>query len=1118
MALAPLLIASAAHAQVSISNTRTVPVLTSTADGTNADDITLTGDGAIKLASGVALTGDSDNDIVLEDDSVILMDESEDGSTGVLLQGGYTGDLTVAGSISVIDDLDTYEDEDGDGDADGPFATGSDRYGIRVAGDGVRTGDILIEDTGSITVEGDSSYGLSLESDLIGSITAFGSLSVVGDDSLAIRLMGDVDGDVLLSGSSVYALGENAVALSIEGAISGTLQIQSSITSTGYRYTTSPTALADYEEDVVADIDLSDSTLYLEDLDADDLLQGGSAVIVAGDVAGGILLGAAPTYDEDDEDDDGDGVVNSEDDDVDGDGIDDDNEGTASIITYGGAPALLIGSATQDVGIGAVGTGDDAWGLINQGTIAAYGVYDDVATTALQIGLDGGFSTALEGGIWNDGTILSSSVEADATGLLVESGGVVPTLLNDSVIEAIATTEGEDVATALLIAEGGSLTSLVNNGSIFSVIYGEAGDAVAIRDASGSLSSIVNTGAIYGTISATDSVTDTDDDNTDTDDEVITGREIAMDLSANTTGVSIIQYGVSDGSETDTDGDDVYDDVDTDDDGDGILDADDDDDNDDDNDGVYDADEAYIYGDILLGSGDDAVDIRNGVVVGDLSFGDGADQFLLSGGSTYQGVLSDSDGLLDISISGGATLDGRQTETLDVSSLTLSDGAELIVTLDPATGAIGGYNVSGTASLSADSLLGVRLNSLIDESQRFTVITAGDLDYASEGTLTGSTPYMVVAEIGADADTSSVYVDVRKRTTTEMSLSGVETAAYDAFYQALGLDEDVMDAFLATETREDFINLYEQTLPDHSGGTLMALSSGVDAVTQALAGRNAVLAPGEVSGWAQQINFYADKDKTDTYGYRTEGFGFAGGVERGTGLGVVGVSIAMTSSDIEDPESEAEEVLSASLVELGVYWRAQGRGWSTWARAAAGYATFDSVRTLVGDDVYLSNEAEWDGYTLSAAAGVAYEKRFGRLSLRPEAYAEIFSLSESSRTESGGGDAFDLAIEGRDGMIASGTTALNIGYGFGENGWIRPELKLGWKQTLASDAGETIARYVSGGSSFILESDAVSGGGPLLGFGLTIGNALGSLSVSGDAQLLEDYVRYSFLLRASFVF
>uniref|UniRef100_UPI0028A08122 autotransporter outer membrane beta-barrel domain-containing protein n=3 Tax=unclassified Brevundimonas TaxID=2622653 RepID=UPI0028A08122 len=287
---------------------------------------------------------------------------------------------------------------------------------------------------------------------------------------------------------------------------------------------------------------------------------------------------------------------------------------------------------------------------------------------------------------------------------------------------------------------------------------------------------------------------------------------------------------------------------------------------------------------------------------------------------------------------------------------------------------------------------------------------------------------------------------------------------------------------------------------------------------RALTGRNAAAAPGETSAWVQEINFYADKDKTDTYGFRSEGFGLAGGVERGTNMGAFGLTAAFTSSDLEDPEAAAEEVLSANLLELGLYWRAQGQYWTTWARAAGGYASFSATRKLVADGINLKNESDWHGFTLAAAGGASYERHFGRLNIRPEAYVEYFSLSEDARTERGGGDGFDLDIDERDGHIFSGVAAVNIGYGFGKEGWIRPEVRLGWRQNFSVDAGTTIARLASGGDAFTLEPASIEGGGPILGFRLNVGNDLGLLSITGDAELLEDYVRYTLLLRASFKF
>ena len=47
---------------------------------------------------------------------------------------------------------------------------------------------------------------------------------------------------------------------------------------------------------------------------------------------------------------------------------------------------------------------------------------------------------------------------------------------------------------------------------------------------------------------------------------------------------------------------------------------------------------------------------------------------------------------------------------------------------------------------------------------------------------------------------------------------------------------------------------------------------------------------------------------------------------------------------------------------------------------------------------------------------------------------------------------------------------------------------------------------------------SIEGGGPIAGLRLSVGNELGMLTISADAEKLEDYVRYTLLLRASFRF
>ncbi len=1060
VALAPLALACGAQAEVVVSTGRTTPITTATAGtGGTADDVRLASGGSVTLTSGVAITLNSNNILDMDQGSTIVMDKAADGATGIQVVGGITGQLDFGGLISITDDLTSAEDTDKDGDLDGEFATGTGRYGIRFTGPDPFTGNFTADTGSAITVQGNQSYGVSIESAIIGNIYSQAAVVVTGTDSYGYRVAGDVDGKVRVGGN-VSVLGGGATGAAFEGDITGALTWEGNLTATGYRYTSRPIS-----EDVRSK------------LDADDLLQGGSALHVAGNVAGGVLLNSRPKFDSNNPT-----VL-----DQDGDGVDDAKEDNSAITVYGGAPAVLIASDARDIALGAYGIDDEAYGFINRGTITADGVFDGIATTAVQIG-GLGYAVDVEGGFRNQSSITARSYDADAVGVRFADGAIVPTFNTSGSITAITTGDTTNSATAVLVQSGSTMGSITNSGDILVGVVGENLTGYGIRDESGLVTSITNAGLIQVSGTSGDA------------DVAFAGDLIAIDMTANTTGVTITQLGINDGDD------------------DGNADTTD---PDEDGDGVDDADEPLIVGEIRLGSGADTVDIQNGQVDGDISFGDGADSLLISGGARVNSALSDTDGLLDITVSNGI-LDARQTGAIDVTSLNVGANGNLIVTIDPASSSAGGFNVNGAATFADGAGLGVRFNSLLQsDSQRFTIVNADSLTYGAIDTasLDENSPYLFVATAGADIAAGDVYVDVRRRTADEIGMIGSETAAFNSIYNAFDDDEALLALFLGQTDREDFMNLYQQMLPDHSGGSLSSLATGVDAVTRALVGRNQTAAKGETSAWLQEINFYAEKDTDQAYGFEAEGFGVAGGVERGTENGALGFSFAFTSSDLEDPESQAEEVLSANLLELGVYWRAQGEQWTTWARAAAGYAYFDSTRQLVGPGILRRAEADWNGFTATIAGGISYEGQLGDgWYYRPEFMAEYFMLHEGNRREEGGGNGFDLEIDERDGSMLTATAAVSIGKTFGKDGWMRPELKIGYRHNLSFDAGETIARFVSGGSDFTLNGDAIEGGGPIVGLRLNIGNELGMLSLEADAEMIDDYVRYALLLRASFRF
>jgi hypothetical protein len=253
-------------AQTTIETRVTDPVRTSTVKAGGPDDLRITNAGSVVTTVPVAVTVDSANRLTNEG---LIQITNVDNATGVLITAGSGAGVVHSGRI-IVDE--TYEatDDDKDGDLDGPFAAGTGRTGL--ATQGAYAGPITVNAGATVTVEGRNSAGIALNGRLGGNFSHDGSTTVVGDNAVGIRL-GDVGGNVRLGGT-VTGIGQGAVGARVDGNITGQLVVQGAIASTGYRYTSAP---ADPSK-----------------LDADDLRQGGSALVIAGDVAGGIILAVPP--------------------------------------------------------------------------------------------------------------------------------------------------------------------------------------------------------------------------------------------------------------------------------------------------------------------------------------------------------------------------------------------------------------------------------------------------------------------------------------------------------------------------------------------------------------------------------------------------------------------------------------------------------------------------------------------------------------------------------------------------------------------------------------------------------------------------------------------------------
>jgi hypothetical protein len=1050
VAAVPLLsAASAALAEKEVSSsTRTTPIATSTAsDSGTADDVTITTAGVITLStSGAIVTLDSANAVV-NNGSLISANVSD--SIGVLVLGGQTGTVTSAGTISLTED---YAATTTDDIVHGAFAEGANRYGIYVQGTSAFTGDVA--SSGTITIEGNDSYGIYLESPLIGTLNHAGSISVIGDRSYGIRVSGGVSGDVLQAGS-VSVTGEGSVGVAVDSDVAGTISLQGSVNATGYRYSSGSSV---------------STTLAKIVSYSDNLLQSGSAVEISGDVAGGVMLTGSDT------------AVT-----VDGTTTTTvttaySSTGAASIAVQGSAPALLIGSDTRDITIGAVGVDADAYGLVDKGSISASGVYSGVTATGLQIGGDAGYATIITGGVRLDGSISASAVEADATAVHLAAGADLATFYNRGSVSSTAYSYSESTTTAnaygLAVDSGATLSSLVNSGTITATRTGETGDAVAVLDASGTLTAITNSGHVYAAL-ASPTVTASGTAVTST----ATGAAIAFDLRANTTGVTLSQVAPTSNSGSTADTTSV------------TLTT-----------STATTVTPYIYGSVLFGSGDDTLNLLSGYLIGAMSFGDGADTLNIDGGATAYGALTDSDGLSSLSI-GVGRLTVTNTGTINVGTLSLGAASKLFVTADPTTGLHTQF-AADTATIASGATIGLRLTGLLSAPTTYKVITANSLTAGALSSSVEQAPYLYVAN--AYSDSNAVYLDVRRRTATEAGMSSGQASAYDAVFAALGNDTSIAGAVLNQYSRDGFYNLYNQMLPDTGVGTFSALSSVNQQISAAIAirpDRDERYGPDSV--WVQEINTLVRIDDGATLGSDTGAVGFVAGYEAmGDAGGALGTTLAVVNLQSKDTVAKVGEQTTGTLVQAGVYWRRSVGGWRFNLGGGGGGGRFQGDRVLISEDVdssgaadvSISNRADWYALTGTAFGGVAYQQALGRHYLRPEARLDYTYLHESQQKETGGGDGFDLTIDARSFSNLSGDAGLVLGSNYGgKDVWWSPEIRVGYRQTLAGDLGDTVARF-AGGAPFTISSLNDKQGAVTLGFALRGGSAMSYFAIEGGAE------------------
>ncbi|HEY2660370.1 MAG TPA: autotransporter outer membrane beta-barrel domain-containing protein [Caulobacteraceae bacterium] len=1107
-------------------------------------------------------------------------------ATGVLVNGvagAPAGSIANVGTISLTETT-NYVDTNNDGIVDsngkaapGQYAAGNNRYGIQTAGGQFNGG---IASAGTISIIGENSAGILIGSGgITGNLSNLGTISVTGGNSGTSDVSYGIDakgamGSVNLGGT-ITALGQNAIGVNLGGPVTGfdvttttttdgttttttthtpgSVDINGTITATGYRSTTAATAPSELA--------------LIQNQASSELLQGGPALAIGGSVANGISLDAP--------------IAAS------GSGSSTTAAVAGAVITSDGrAPAVLIGSGAGAINIGAFGTrtvgaygASSGYGLIIGGTISGLGVYDTdnagnpVGANGVQIGVgyinsstglmsgSGSDLVTITNGIMIDGTILASGISRTESSTTLRGGDVTALHIGDVAVSTPlttttgATTHGAALnvtgtisaaststvpvnVTAIQLDQGASVPSLYNAGTIQAGIGGIAGvlnspaaggtqgDAVAISDKSGSLAEITNSGTIAASITPID-VTQ----------QVVAGsRTIAIDLSANTTGATVTQV---------TDPNLI-----------GTTAA-----------GVTTTFVPSIRGDVLFGSGNGVLNLQAGSLVGGMLFGAGSGNDIeISGGAVAVGQLSEAaggqlkinvaDGLLAItapvsnpasSTTFGTTqaANGIGVSSLHIGSsgqLVLSVGATSVANSASANNQITGPQLvvapSGSATFDDGSKLGLNFTSKLTQTTTYNLIeaSAGNIHLGNVGTVLGGIPYLytgAVSETAVDSTHDAVSVTVSRKTAKQLGFNTAESSAYDAVYAAFDTHDTgaagglgtIEAAMLSADNRASFLKIYDQMLPDYSGGPFEDLVLGQQGLARAEAESPAKMEADTNRGWVQEIGYVNNRNASDAAnGYNGKGFGLAGGIEHASERSAVGVAAAFISSSVHDLARSDGSSQGANAVEAGVYWRSGGpEGLNLGASVNGGVAVMESRRVLMdqsGTDaatLYRQAKGSWIGGLASASFSVSYKESFGRYYVKPEVLADYVMLYEQAYSEHGGGGAYDLTVGSKLSKEAIVQADMVLGATYGTATRWSPELTVGWRQSVYGGPADVTANF-AGGQSFKLSPNYQDKGGLVARLGVRASGNFADFSANAGGVFRTGYDTYDARASARFLF
>ena len=1004
---------------------------------TNGADVTVAAATTITTTSGPAVEVNSNNNVI-NNGSLTSVDSN--GTQGILLDNGFTGNIT-SNTIALTESY-KATDNDNDGDLDGPWAMGSSRYGILLNSGAMFTGSV--NSTGSITIEGNNSGGVVLNALLNGALSVTGAISVTGDNSSGVLIgaTGGVQGDVNIN-SAMVVRGQNSTGIEVDGQITGGLNINGAISTSGYRVTTRP----------------SDPTT----IDPDDNLQGGSTLAIHANVTGGVTLQGIGAQTDSDSDAD---------------------DATVSLVQFGGAPAIVVQAAGSNISLGPNSLG---FGLDVRGSVSTNGVDNGIATQAIEIIGNGGFTSTVQNGVSLDNALSSTAYEANAYGVYVGNGGITPQIRQRGSFTVSSISVGAFNAYGLYFDHGANVASFTNTGTLYTQVLGATGNATAITDLTGNLTSITNTGTLIARV-----LSSSPDPANNVPPPPVTGFSTAIDVSNQDVvhGVTFTQGPPAPFVPDDSDSDGVQ----------GVVPA------------------VETIGDIKFGAGDDTVNLLAGTIAGNISFGDGNNAMTVNNGASFTGQMSTSGVqhlVLDV-VNGLVSLTGGGATNLTSATFESNLAQTQFGTLKLLVGS-SSINASGTIVFQPGSHLElVAPSGLSADTGAVTILSAaGGVTFSTGNVTVDNAPF--VYDLTLTPAPTSVTARLVLKTPAELGLSGNQTAAFLPIVNALRTDTKAADAFTALTNASQFNSAYGQLMPSYASASTELAATAIQQEQSATTNRLSTTRLSdlnEVSAWAQEIGYVINRDPVTANGdrYRGHGFGMAVGIDGPLNNGALfGLSASFLTSDAEEPV-RPDGGVSSSFFQGNAYLGSAFGPIDLDFVGGLGAGMMRGRRVVQFGDFSGEATGKWWSYEGHGAIRASAPMRASNwLVITPEASLTYVGLQEQGYTEQGGGTALDMKANASfsQRLWADAGIEFSSRFNFGRTTVLAPRLYLGYRGNAIDNPATRRYQFISTGDTFSLTDDKVGSGGPLIGLGLDATNGYSTFSLSYEGEFANQIDRHS---------